>query len=142
MSSSPINEVADRTVTPNSPLTSSRDELLTVFRLYRGRLLLTYALFNIENVLRLAQPLLLGWAINDLLWQAYTGLFVFAIGHVAHFIMRSLRQMYDTRTFTRIYPDRAQSLVVRQRGRSVELSRVAARTMLSREFIVFLNITC
>ena len=108
-----------------------------MFRQYRGRILLTYFLFNVENLLRLAQPLLLGWAINGLLGSSYRGLIIYACGHTAHMMMRTVRQMYDTRTFTRIYADRAGQLVVDQRERGVDVSRVAARTTLSREFVDF-----
>jgi hypothetical protein len=38
----------------------------SIFSAYRWRILATYALFNLENLLRLAQPLVLGWAIHDL----------------------------------------------------------------------------
>jgi ABC-type multidrug transport system fused ATPase/permease subunit len=115
----------------------ARNELRLVLQRYRWQILFTYALFNVENLLRLAQPLLLGWAINGLLRGAYGGLGLFAAGHVAHLLMRSLRQMYDTRTFTRIYADRASELVLQQRGSGVAVSQVAARSTLSREFVDF-----
>ncbi len=122
----------------NAPPTQAvRNEFRLLFRRYRWSILLTYALFNIENLLRLAQPLLLGWAINGLLSSSYAGLIVFACGHTAHMLMRTLRQMYDTRTFTRIYADRATELVTEQRSHGVDASRVAARSSLSREFVDF-----
>jgi len=108
-----------------------------LFAHYWGRLLLTYALFNIENLLRLAQPFLLGLAIDGLLNQSYQGLGFFAIGHTAHMAIRIWRQMYDTRTFTRIYADRAGELIVQQRAEGIDISKVTARSALSREFVEF-----
>ncbi len=87
--------------------------------------------------MRLAQPLLLGWAINGLLRASFGGLILFACGHVAHMVMRTWRQMYDTRTFTRIYADRAGELVTEQRGRGIDASRVTARSALARQFVDF-----
>ncbi len=134
-------ESAAPTIEPVSKAAESnqRGELRLLWRRYRWRILLTYALFNVENVLRLAQPLLLGWAINDLLKSSYQGLAMFAGGHLAHLFTRTARQMYDTRTFTRIYAERVSELVVEQRTRGVGVSQVAARSTLSREFVDFLE---
>ncbi|MCR9117588.1 MAG: ABC transporter six-transmembrane domain-containing protein [bacterium] len=106
---------------------------------YRGRLGFTYALFVLENGLRLAQPLLLGWAINDLLAAKSIGLFAFAGGHLLHLAIRTFRQMYDTRALGAIYAERAAEVVVAQRDRGETLSRVSARSSLSQRFIDFLE---
>ena len=45
--------------------------------------------------------------------------------------------MYDTRVYTSIYTELATKLVVEQRSREVGLSRVAARSSMSREFVEF-----
>ena len=111
--------------------------LRTIFAANRAKLLLTYCLFNLENLLRLTQPFVLGLAINDLLHESSTGLLLFVGQHLAHLLIGSLRQMYDTRVYTGIYTDLATKLVVAQRGREVGLSRVAARSSLSREFVEF-----
>jgi hypothetical protein len=104
---------------------------------YKPRILLTYALFNLENLLRLAQPLVLGWAINDLLQGSYRGLWWFIGQHLAHLAIGTFRQMYDTRAFTAIYTDLATRLVSEQRACGVEVSRVAARSAMSRSYVEF-----
>lgn len=104
---------------------------------YRWQIGVTYFLFVIENLLRLAQPLLIGWAINDLLKSSYAGLILLAVVHTIHMTIRVLRQMYDTRAFTAIYSQRAGELVLQQRADEVETSRVAARSALAREFVEF-----
>lgn len=111
--------------------------LRTLFWANRRRMLLTYGLFNIENLLRLAQPFVLGWAINDLLRGATFGLWLFVAQHLAHLAIGTFRQMYDTRAFTGIYTDLATRLVVDQRRRAIDVSRVAARSALSREYVEF-----
>jgi hypothetical protein len=108
-----------------------------VFRIYRWRILLTYGLFNLENLLRLSYPFVLGLAINGLLHSSYLGLILFIVLHLSHLLIGALRRMYDTRAFTSIYTDLATQLVLEQRGREVETSRVAARSALSRVFVDF-----
>jgi len=117
-----------------------RSELRLLWSRYRWRILLTYALFNVENMLRLAQPLLLGWAINDLLNSSYLGLVAFSIGHLSFMLTGTLRRMYDTRAFTTMYAERASQLVLDQRQRGIDVSRVSARSAMSREFVDFLEL--
>lgn len=111
--------------------------LLGLFRLYRWRILLTYGLFNLENLLRLAQPLALGLAVNGLLRSSWCGLAVLVGQHLSYMLVGVLRQAYDTRAFTAIYTDLATRLVLEQQGRKVDVSCVAARSALSRAFVDF-----
>ena len=41
--------------------------LQSIFRRYRGPMTLTYSLFILENLIRLAQPLVIGLAVSDLM---------------------------------------------------------------------------
>lgn len=116
---------------------SARGELWGFAGEYRWKIGLTYGLFGIENLLRLSQPLLIGLAINDLLHQSYFGLLLFIAGQALHMAIRVCRQMYDTRAFTSIYSDRASQLVLHQRASDVDVSTVAARSALAREFVEF-----
>lgn len=123
--------------TGETPVPPERATLRSLFFANKGRMLATYALFNVENLLRLAQPFVLGWAINDLLRSSYFGLMVFVVQHLAHLLISSFRQMYDTRAFTAIYTELATDLIVGQREQAVDVSRVAARSSLSREYVEF-----
>jgi hypothetical protein len=120
-----------------APLTGPARSLWSIFAAYRWRILATYGLFSVENLLRLAQPLVLGWAIHDLLRSSMLGLALFLGQHVLFLAIASARRLNDTRCFTRIHADLATGLVLDQRGRSVEVSRVAARSALSREIVDF-----
>lgn len=113
--------------------------LRRLFRAHRGPILFTYALFNVENVLQLLQPLAIGLAIDDLLRGSARGLLVFVAQHLTHLFVGTARQVYDTRTFTRVYGELATNLVLQQRGGGVEVSRVVARSALSREFVDFFD---
>jgi hypothetical protein len=108
-----------------------------LFRRHRGPLLLTYGLFNLENLLRLAQPLVLGLAINDLLRSRSFGLLLFVGQQFAYLVVSWCRRLYDSRVFTSLYTDLATQLVLAQRGRAVEVTRVAARSAMSRALVEF-----
>ena len=92
---------------PTPARTSGRPTLRRLFQTNRRRILTTYLLFNVENALRLAQPLVLGLAINGLLQASYGGVLLFVVQHLAHLLVGSFRQMYDTRVFSAIYTDLA-----------------------------------
>jgi ABC transporter transmembrane region len=111
-----------------------------LFRTNRRRLLLAYVLVSTENVLQLAQPWALGHAINDLLRSSAEGLGLLAAVYLGHLLVTSARRAYDARAFSRIYADLATRLVIEQRRGNVEVSRVAARSSLSREFVQFFQI--
>ncbi len=108
-----------------------------IFATNKAKLALTYLLFNVENLLRLSQPFVLGLAVNDLLNESSFGLLLFVGQHLTHLLISSLRQMYDTRVFSGMYTELATRLVVEQRSAEIGTSRVAARSSLSREFVDF-----
>jgi hypothetical protein len=120
-----------------SPFSQAPRNLWGLFLIYRLRIITTYVLFNLENLVRLAQPLVLGWAISDLLVGSHRGLVLFVGQHLLHLLLGMGRRMYDTRTFTRIYADLASKLVHEQRASGVETSIVAARSVLSRDMVDF-----
>ena len=108
-----------------------------LFCAHRGRLLLTYAMSFAENALRVAQPLVLGLAINDLLSASYRGLLVFAVQHLAYMLIGAARQMHDTRVFTSVHAGVATRLIAEQQSSEVDAQRGAARWAKSREYVDF-----
>lgn len=115
----------------------ARGTLGGLFREYRWRILGTYALFNLENGVRLLEPFLLGLAIDGLLRSDPLGLILLIVQHLTFLGLGTVRRMYDTRAFTSIYTDLASAMVQEQRQRNIEVSRVAARSALSREIVQF-----
>ena len=122
---------ADRSIAPESP------SLVRLFRANWRRLGLTYALFNAECLLWLAQPSAIGMAINGLLAGGHGGLAILVAQYLVWVGLSTARQLYDTRAFTAIYTDTAHRLVVQQRQAGVDVSTVAARSALSRELVDF-----
>jgi hypothetical protein len=57
--------------------------------------------------------------------------------HLAQLFVGTARRMYDTRAFSAIYTDTATRLVRRLRDAGVGVSKVAARSSLSRELVDF-----
>ena len=108
-----------------------------IFSAYRARILVTYGLFSLENGLRLVQPWVLGTTISLLLGGAARGLTIFLLHQCAYVAVLTARQLYDTRTYRSIYADLAGGIVAQQRRRNVDVSRVAARSALSRDMVDF-----
>jgi Ca2+/Na+ antiporter len=124
--------------TPRSDLLFDRStSCTTIFHAHWRSIVLTYGLFNLENLLLLARPWALGLAIGDLLCSSWRGLVLLVVLHALYIGLSVGRQMYDTRCFTAIYTHLVTGLVVRQRGARVEVSQVAARSSLSREIVDF-----
>ena len=88
----------------------SRFELLRKLILkHRGQLLLTYVLFSLEMTGTLLRPFFLGEAVNDLLKGSYHGLIILSAVHVAWVIIGTIRQRFDTRTYSAIILHWSQS---------------------------------
>ena len=123
--------------TESEPFEPASWSLQELFRAYRSQLLLTYGLFNIENLLNLATPWALGCAIDGLLRSSAPSLVFFAVQQLLFLVLGAIRRTYDARVFARIYSDLATRTVVTQRDRNVEVSRIAARSALSRDIVSF-----
>ena len=100
-------------------------------------LLLNYSLFQVENLVGLAQPFVLAMAINDVIASSNFGLLVFITQYVSYTLLCSLRIRYDGRVFTNIYSSIAARLVLQQRREGINVSEVAARSALAQELVAF-----
>ena len=104
---------------------------------HRKRLIATFSLVGLENLLMLIYPMFGGWAINAVIegnaWQAM----LYGLGVLLMWLVGATRRIADTRTFTRIYTEIAVPVVLEQRQREVPHSAVNARVALSREFVSF-----
>lgn len=109
----------------------------SLFVKHKRRMFLSYGLVNLENLLRLAQPFVLGLAINGLLKSSYVALLMFVVQHLAHMLISSFRRIYAPRTFAGIYSELATRLINEQRKRQVDGSWVGARSVLSRQYVEF-----
>ncbi len=100
---------------------------------------LTWLLVLLEGTSLVAMPLVIGWAVDDLMNGSSSGLFQLAALCGLLLLVGSGRRVYDTRAYARIYRTVAPELVVREQRRKASLSRLSARSSLFREFIDFLE---
>ena len=104
---------------------------------HRRRLIATFSLVGLDNLLLLGYPVFGGWAINAVMegnvWQAM----LYGVVVLLMWIIGAARRAADTRTFTQIYTEIAVPVVLEQRKREVPHSTITARVALSREFVSF-----
>ena len=104
---------------------------------HRRKLISTFSLVGLDNLLLLVYPVFGGWAINAVMegnvWQAM----LYGVVVLLMWIIGAARRIADTRTFTQIYTEIAVPVVLEQRKREVPHSAITARVALSREFVSF-----
>ena len=104
---------------------------------HRRKLITTFSLVGLDNLLLLVYPVFGGWAINAVMegkvWQAM----LYGMVVLLMWIIGAARRAADTRTFTQIYTEIAVLVVLEQRKREVPHSAITARVALSREFVSF-----
>ena len=104
---------------------------------HRRKLITTFSLVGLDNLLLLVYPVFGGWAINAVMdgkvWQAM----LYGVVVLLMWIIGAARRVADTRTFTQIYTEIAVPVVLEQRKREVPYSAITARVALSREFVSF-----
>ena len=109
-------------------------------RRHRARLTISYSLTVVENLFELLYPFAIGLSVNGLLDDSWSGVAVLVAITLAHIAVGAGRQVFDTRSFNRLYADMASELVESQRRDSVETSSVAARTVLAGDYVEFLEV--
>lgn len=106
-------------------------------QIHRRKLITTFSLVGLDNLLLLVYPVFGGWAINAVMegnvWQAM----LYGVVVLLMWIIGAARRAADTRTFTQIYTEIAVPVVLEQRKREVPHSAITARVALSREFVSF-----
>ena len=122
------------------PLTQSPPEAIShgsIFKRFWPQISGTFALLTVENVLGVAEPLVLGIAINRLVEQDWTGLAWLAALELTFIIVGIVRRMYDTRVYTRIYAKVGSDLVAREQAKGSPITQVNARADLIKEVVDF-----
>ncbi|UBF24612.1 ABC transporter six-transmembrane domain-containing protein [Kovacikia minuta CCNUW1] len=119
-------------------VTKSLVQMLQVlFAKYRWAILATYGLTFLENLFDLIYPFITGMTIDGLLKGNYTALIALTCIWLIHTITGVFRNVYDTRTFSRIYASLASTIVLEQEQQGIPTSQIVARSALSREFVDF-----
>lgn len=109
----------------------------SIFKRFWPQISGTFALLTVENVLGVAEPLVLGIAINRLVEQDWTGLAWLAALELTFIIVGIVRRMYDTRVYTRIYAKVGSDLVAREQAKGSPITQVNARADLIKEVVDF-----
>lgn len=104
---------------------------------HHRKLITTFSLVGLDNLLLLVYPVFGGWAINAVMegnvWQAM----LYGVVVLLMWLVGAARRAADTHTFTQIYTEIAVPVVLEQRKREVPHSAITARVALSREFVSF-----
>ena len=86
---------------------------------HRRKLIATFTLVGLENLLMLAYPIFGGWAINAVIAGNVGRALLYALVVLIMWLIGAARRSLDTRTFTRIYTQIAVPVVLEQRSRDV-----------------------
>ena len=100
---------------------------------------LTWVLVLLEGACLVVMPLVIGWAVDDLMNGSSSGLFELGALCALLLVVGAGRRVYDTRAYAKIYRTVAGELVADERRREASLSKVSARSNLFTEFVYFLE---
>ncbi len=122
------------------PITAAQSiTLWGLFRRFKKKISLTLFLVVAESILDLLFPLFIGFAINSLLEQSYTGVVALGLLGVLALIVGSGRRFYDTRAYAGIYTTLSTEMVAREQEKEQSISTISARASLLTEFVEFLE---
>lgn len=109
----------------------------TIWLNHYKKLILTFWVVWLENILFLTYPVFWGFAINAVLnWETLKSL-IYAFVVLFMWLIWALRRYVDTRVFTAIYTQIAVSVILNQRKNNLSHSEISARVILSRKFVDF-----
>lgn len=113
------------------------ENLKSIAKNNKKRLIFTFSLVALENLLFITYPLFGSFAVNAMisgdvllsLTYAFIVLVIWCIG--------AARRAVDTRAFARIYAELAVPVILSQRDKGLDKSAITARVALSRQFVDF-----
>lgn len=122
---------------PEGRLNEGRLTVGALFRTFPRAVAFTWILTLGETALMALIPLLIGFAIDDLLAGGTTALFQLAGALAGLVALGVLRRLYDTRVYSRIRVRLGEALA--SRSADVPVSSLTARLGMSRELVAFLE---
>lgn len=111
-----------------------------ILRRYKLAIGGTFALLILENVIQVMQPLFLGFAIDGLIAQSRSELWVFIALAMAGLFIGVGRRLYDTRAYGRIYREAASETVDKENANEAPVTQVTARANFVSEFAEFFEL--
>ena len=109
----------------------------SLFKRRWGSISATLALVLASTLLWLAQPYILGIAINDLTEGRWLGTALLVGVQLAVIVIGGVRRMLDTRVYGRLYREVSTEVVVTSQRAGLGLTRIAARASMLREVVKF-----
>lgn len=115
---------------------SAINTLISISKLHYKKLIWTFTLVGLENLLFLLYPLVWAFAVNAVLnWQTFDALLYALMVFVIWFV-GSLRRAVDTRVFVKIYTELVVKAIINQKEKW-NTSSATAHATLSRQFVDF-----
>ncbi len=111
--------------------------LKSIAKRFLGRISFTFLLVVIESLLDVLFPLFIGWAVNDLIENSYTGLFMLGSLGLLALLIGAARRFYDTRIYGGIYQTIAYEMVSQGKKVDTSVSKLSARSGLLTELVEF-----
>lgn len=113
--------------------------LRPLIQTHRVRLLSAYGLTAAAHLTGQLYPLVTAFAINGVLAGDLRPVLALGVWHLLMMGLEVAAKMYDTRVFTRVYADLAGGFVERAHAQGIAPPVVAARAILTREYVDFLE---
>ncbi|MEG9491058.1 ABC transporter six-transmembrane domain-containing protein [Mannheimia indoligenes] len=110
--------------------------LKNIAKIHRSKLLATFSLVALENVLILLYPLVGSFAVNAVLAGNVFNALVYALVVLIIWVVGSARRAVDTRAFVRIYADLAIKAIINEKQKGTT-SSATAHANLARQFVAF-----
>lgn len=109
--------------------------LKTIFKQFKWSISLTTGLVVLEACLFLLFPLFIGYGIDGILADSYSGLFYLGLLGISGLLVGTLRRFYDTRVYSRIFKE--LSLKTVKNSEKTATSILSARIGMLRELVDF-----
>lgn len=104
---------------------------------HRQRLLMTFILVALENILFLVYPLFGSFMVNAIIQGNTLQALSYSVLVLVIWGIGASRRAVDTRAFARIYAEIAVPIILNQRQKGSSHSTITARITLSRQFVDF-----
>ncbi len=109
-----------------------------IYRFWR-KAILTWGLALLESLSLVAFPIVIAWAVDDLLNGSWSGTLKLGGLCLALLFVGAARRFYDTRAYGRIYCTLADEALAEERRKRSTLSTTSARVSLFKELVEFLE---
>lgn len=108
-----------------------------LIRRFWRKAILTWGLALLESLSLVAFPIVIAWAVDDLLNGSWSGMLKLCGLCLALLFVGAARRFYDTRAYGRIYCTLADEVLAEERRKQSALSATSARVSLFKELVEF-----